>query len=291
MTEDKKDEEQVKEETVKTEDNKDKSPEIKGGSGPTGHRRNDSNKRKSSYGRDRGKPVAFDKEGWKPRTSLGEQVKKGDIKDIDEILDNGIKYIEPEIVDCFFPDAEIELLLVGQSKGKFGGGQRRVFKQTQKKTREGNKPKFATTAAMGNKNGYIGIGYGKSKETVPAREKAMRNAKLSLIKVRRGCGSWECGCKTAHSIPFKVQGKCGSVIITLIPAPKGTGLCINGECKKMLALAGIKDVWSNVIGKTATSTNLIKACFKALKQLMIVKIKPDDVEKLGIIEGSMKSES
>ena len=72
-----------------------------------------------------------------------------------------------------------------------------------KKTKEGNKPKFATIAVIGNKNGYVGLGYGKAKETVPAREKAIRNAKLSIMKIRRGCGSWECGCKEPHSLTFQ----------------------------------------------------------------------------------------
>ena len=63
-------------------------------------------------------------------------------------------------------------MLIGQARGKFGGGQRRIFKQTQKKTREGNKPHFTTTAVTGNKDGYIGMGAGKAKETVPARELA-----------------------------------------------------------------------------------------------------------------------
>ncbi|MAG07838.1 30S ribosomal protein S5 [Candidatus Woesearchaeota archaeon] len=237
--------------------------------------------------RQSGRPApVFDKEKWAPRTALGKKVKLDEIKNIDEILDKGLKFIEPEIMDCFFPGSEAELLLVGQSKGKFGGGQKRVFKQTQKKTREGNKPKFATIATIGNKDGYVGIGYGKSKETVPAREKAIREAKLSLIKIRRGCGSWECSCKTAHSIPFKVKGKCGSVILTLMPAPKGTGLCVSDECKKLLSLAGVEDVWSSVKGKTTTKTNMINACFSALKQLMNIKIKPKDIENLGIIEGN-----
>ncbi len=53
-------------------------------------------------------------------------------------------------------------------------GSRRVFRQTQKKTKEGNKPKFSTYAVVGNKDGYVGLGFGKAKETVPAREKAVQ---------------------------------------------------------------------------------------------------------------------
>ena len=189
------------------------------------------------------KKGAFEKEAWKPKTSLGMKVKNGEIGSIDYALDKRIKILEPEIVDALLPNISTDLLMVGQAKGKFGGGQKRIFKQTQKKTQEGNKPKFATFAITGNEDGYIGIGYGKSKETVPAREKAIRQAKLNVIKIRRGCGNWRCGCNQPHTVPFKVSGKAGSVEITLIPAPKGTGLIVEKECQKMLKLAGIKDVW------------------------------------------------
>lgn len=224
---------------------------------------------------------------WKPKTEVGKKVKNGEIKSIGEILDSGKKILEPEITEILLPNLETDLLLIGQSKGKFGGGQRRVFKQTQKKTQEGNKPKFATFAVMGNRNGFVGLGYGKAKETVPAREKAFRNAKLNMIKIRRGCGSWQCDCKTPHSIPFTVVGKCGSVIIRLMPAPKGKGLCVEKECQKILGMAGIKDVWSKTRGKTVSKINLVIACFEALKQLMAVKIMPEHTDLLGIVEGEI----
>jgi small subunit ribosomal protein S5 len=226
-------------------------------------------------------------EAWKPKTELGKAVKAGEIADIETILDSGQRIMEAEIVDILVPGLENDLLMIGQSKGKFGGGQRRVFKQTQKKTKEGNKPKFATYAVVGNRDGLIGIGYGKSKETVPAREKAVRNARLHVIKIRRGCGSWQCGCKEAHSIPFTVYGKCGSVEIWLMPAPKGKGLIVEKECQKMLSFAGIKDVWSKTKGKTVSKINLVNACYAALQELMNTKIKPDHAEQLGIVEGRM----
>ena len=210
---------------------------------------------------------------WIPKTEFGKQVKSGEIKDIDVILEKGGKILESEIVDSLFPDLEYELITIGQSKGKFGGGKRSIWKQTQKKTREGNKPKFATVAVVGNRKGYVGIGYGKAKETVPAREKAIRQAKLNLIKVKYGCGSWDCACGEIHSIPFKVSGKCSSVIVELLPAPKGTNLCIHKELRKILTLAGIKDVYSKTYGKTNTQLNLVKACIAALKQLSMVKTK------------------
>ena len=225
---------------------------------------------------------------WTPKTELGRMVKDGRITDIDQILNRGRRILEPEIIDTLLPDLESDLLLIGQSKGKFGGGARRVFKQTQKKTREGNKPKFATFAVVGNRKGYVGIGYGKAKETVPAREKAIRNAKLNLIKIRRGCGSWECGCSHYHSVPFKVHAKCGSCEINLISAPQGKGLVIEKECNKILDLAGIKDVWCKTKGQTKTKTNLIIACFRALKKLTETKVTDNMLKINCIVEGKVE---
>ena len=229
---------------------------------------------------------AFDAESWKPKTVLGKKVKSGEISHIDQILDAGLRIMEPEIVDMLLPDLTSDLLMVGQAKGKFGGGQRRTFRQTQKKTAEGNKPSFGTYVIVGNGNGYVGLGYGKSKETVPAREKALRNAKLSIIKIPRGSGSWQDYGKSANSIPFRTSAKCGSVRITLLPAPKGTGLRVASECRKLLAAAGIKDVWSQTVGQTRTTLNLVRACFKSLNNLNAVKVKSKHVEELGIVVGA-----
>ena len=67
-------------------------------------------------------------------------------------------------------------------------------------------------------------------------------------------------------------GKVGSVVITLLPAPKGTNLCSEKESRKILNLAGIKDVYSKARGKTATKMNVVYACFNALKKLASTKV-------------------
>jgi len=202
-------------------------------------------------------------EEWKPKTVLGKQVRDKKIKNIDEILDK--KILEEQIIDSLL-SLETELLSVGQAKGKFGGGKRRAWKQTQKKTMEGNIPSFSSSVIVGDKKGHIGLGSGKAKETLPARSKALRKAKLNLIKITRGCGSFDCLCDEPHSIPFMVKGKCGSSVIVLYPAPQGTGLVIGDECKRILKLAGIKDVYSKTFGQTRTTKNLAKACIEALKK-------------------------
>ena len=151
---------------------------------------------------------------WTPVTAVGKMVKEGKITTIDQLFDMGLNVMEGEIIDTLVPDIKEELLLVGQAKGKFGGGQRRIFRQTQKKTKEGNKIAFMTCAVVGNKDGFVGVAVGKSKETVPARDKSKRKARLNLMRIRRGCGSWATDSRGPNSIPFAVEGKCGSVKIT-----------------------------------------------------------------------------
>ncbi len=208
---------------------------------------------------------------WNPKTTIGKKVKNKEITDISELLDKGIAILESQIVDALLPDLQQELLMIGQSKGKFGGGSKRIFRQTQKKTTEGNKPSFGCFAVVGSEKGFVGGALGKSKDTVPAREKSIRKAKLNLFKIKKGCGSWQCGCKEPHSIPFAVEGKCGSVEIKLMPAPKGKGLCIEPECGKILKLAGIKDVWSKSKGQTRNKLNMVIACLSALRKLNEMK--------------------
>ncbi len=202
-------------------------------------------------------------DSWIPKTALGKKVREGKVKNIDEIINE--KILEDQVIDLLVPTTS-DLLLIGQSKGKFGGGKRRAWKQTQKKTIDGNVPSFTCGVIVGDKSGHVGVGFGKAKETLPAREKAMRLAKLNLIKITRGCASFDCSCSELHTVPFIVEGKCGSTVVRLMPAPQGTGLVIGDECKKILKLVGIKDVYSKTFGQTRSTINLAKACIEALKK-------------------------
>jgi hypothetical protein len=108
--------------------------------------------KKKPWERDK-KPV----EAWEPKTKLGEEVKSGKIKNIDEILGSGRKILEAEIVD-YLLNLKTDLISIGQSKGKFGGGKRRAWRQTQRKTEEGNVPTFSAMAIVGDENGHVGYG-------------------------------------------------------------------------------------------------------------------------------------
>jgi small subunit ribosomal protein S5 len=215
--------------------------------------------------KDRDREMAEELASWVPKTKLGREVKAKKIKNIDEILNSNQKILEEQIVDSLI-NVKSDLISIGQSKGKFGGGKRRAWKQTQRKTKEGNVPTFSTLAVIGDENGHVGIGMGRAKETLPARDKAVRKAKLGIMKIGRGCSSFDCACDESHSIPFRVEGKSGSVRIILTPAPQGTGLVVASELKKVLKLAGIKDVYSKTFGSIRTTTNLVGACVDALRK-------------------------
>jgi small subunit ribosomal protein S5 len=204
---------------------------------------------------------------WTPRTNLGKAVAKGEVTDINKILDEGIKIKEYQIVDKLVPGLESELTLIGGRPGKGGGIERTAMRISAKMHRSGRRYTSTAFAIVGNKDGLVGIGKGSGVESRSAIEKAVEKAKLSIIKVPRGCGSWECECGQPHSIPFKTEGKGGSVRIRLLPAPKGIGLAVDNESKKVMQLAGIKDIWAKSLGDTAVRINLIRATFDALKNL------------------------
>ncbi|KUK63906.1 MAG: 30S ribosomal protein S5 [Methanoculleus marisnigri] len=201
--------------------------------------------------------MAYVQEEWIPLTGLGRMVAAGEITSIDEVLASGRPIKEPQIVDLLLPDLEDEVLDINM---------------VQRMTDSGRRVKFRTVVVVGNRNGYVGFGQGKDVQVGNAIQKAIVNAKLNLIKVSRGCGSWECGCDTGHSIPIEVTGKAGSVRVTLKPAPQGIGLVTGETPKKVLTLAGIKDVWAFNRGQTRTTINYAKATFEALKQTNFVRI-------------------
>jgi small subunit ribosomal protein S5 len=224
-------------------------------------------------------------EAWKPKTEIGRKVKAGEITSIEEVLNMGRRILESEIIDALITNLDSDYINIGQRKGKFGGGKRTIFRTTQKKTKDGNRPVFTVMAVVGNKDGYVGIGLGRAKETVPAREKAVRNAKLNIIQIARGNGSWESEVSEPNSIPFEVRGKSGSVEVRFMPAPPGTGLVIENELKKIFKLAGIQDVWSKSKGQTRQKINLVNATMQALSQTTELKIR--EVQKPLVKYGSI----
>ncbi len=204
---------------------------------------------------------------WLPKTALGQRVLKGEFNAIEDVLRAGQLILEPEIVDYLVPDLKNEVIYIGGSPGKGGGIRRTATKRTVRMHKSGRRFKLSSLIVVGNEDGVVGIGKASSREHKTAIEKAMEQAKLNLIKVKKGCGSWECGCGGEHSIPFKTQASSGSVKVTLMPAPKGLGIVASGPVRKALSLAGISDIWVKTSGNTHARANLVYAVFEALRNL------------------------
>jgi small subunit ribosomal protein S5 len=196
-----------------------------------------------------------DKESWKPRTVMGAKVKNGEITTLEEIINLGKPVLESEIVDVLLPEMESETLLI---------------KTTQRVTDSGKRMKFRVVTVIGDRKGHVGLGVGKSDELKPAMDYAVRNAKKHMITIKTGCGSWECKCVNKHSVPRKSIGKEGSTIIILKPAPRGVGLAGNDVVRKVLGIAGVRDVWSSMQGGKNVY-NMASATMKALDGLNLLK--------------------
>ncbi|RLG64776.1 30S ribosomal protein S5, partial [archaeon] len=115
-------------------------------------------------------------ETWEPRTRLGRMVKEGLITSIDEIFKNNLRIKEPEIIDILLPELYYEIVNVNI---------------VQRQTDAGEKSRFQVLVCIGNKDGYVGVGLGKHAQIRYAIQNAIRDAKLNIIPVLRGCGSWE----------------------------------------------------------------------------------------------------
>lgn len=200
---------------------------------------------------------------WIPKTEIGRAVRAGKITSLEQIWQMGKVVKEPEIIDFFVRDMEERVLKVGRGK--------RPFKWVQRMTDSGRRNLYSVMVSIGNGKGFVGLGLGKAKEYGGAISAALRNAKLGIIFIKKGCGSWDCGCGGDHSIPVDTVGKCGSVLVTLRPAPKGAGIIANNTTKDILELAGIKDAYSITKGCTKTRANLAKATFAAIRNLSMVK--------------------
>src|SRR4030042_672326 len=125
-------------------------------------------------------------ETWVPKTRLGKLIQEGKITNIDEVFLSGLKIVESQVVDALLPDLQEEVININL---------------VQKQTDAGEKSRFKAIVCVGNRDGYIGIGAGKAGQVREAIEKAAADARLKIGPVRRGCGSWECGCGKHHSIP------------------------------------------------------------------------------------------
>jgi small subunit ribosomal protein S2e len=175
-------------------------------------------------------------------------VKDGKIKSIEHIYLFSLPIKEYQIMDYFFGSKLKDEVL--------------KIMPVQKQTRAGQRTRFKAFVAIGDFDGHLGLGVKCAKEVATAIRGAIILAKLSIIPIRRGYWGNKIG--GAHTVPMKVHSKCGSVMVRLIPAPRGTGLVAAGTPKKLLTMAGVNDCYTSAAGSTKTLGNFAKATFSAL---------------------------
>ena len=207
--------------------------------------------------------------GWEPRTRLGQKVVEGEVTDMRAALNSGLPLKEPEVVDQLLPGMDDEVLDINM---------------VQRMTDSGRRVKFRCVVVVGNRDGYVGYAEGRDDQVGGAIEKAIDIAKLNVIDVSRGCGSWECGCGRSHTVALRTEGKAGSVEVELWPAPRGLGLAGGETVRNVLELAGIEDIWTRSSGNTRTTVNFAKATFNALRATSEARVPERAFEKREVIE-------
>jgi small subunit ribosomal protein S5 len=120
----------------------------------------------------------------------------------------------------------------------------------------GRRFSFTALVVVGDGNGLVGIGYGKSKEVPQAIAKAVEEAKKSFFKVPRIQGT----------VPHPVQGETAAGVVLLRPASPGTGVIAGGPVRAVLECAGISDVLTKSLGSN-NAINMVHATVAALKLL------------------------
>ena len=190
------------------------------------------------------------KGGWQPRTKLGRLVKSGKIKTLEEIFYHAIPIKEAEIVEHLFGDQLKDEIM--------------KIMPVQKQTRAGQRTRFKAIAAVGDGKGHIGLGIKTAAEVANAIKGATVYAKLSILPVR--LGYWGNKIGLPHTVPTTVTGKCGSIRMRLIPAPRGSGIVAGSAAKKLLTMAGFEDLFTSSLGHTKTTFNFLVATYKAMKE-------------------------
>lgn len=138
------------------------------------------------------------------------------------------------------------------------------IKPVQKMTQAGQRTRFKAYMLIGDENGHIGLGQKCAKDVQGAIKGATTDAKINLVPVRKGYWGNKIG--KPHTVPQKCTGKCGSVRVRLIPAPRGAAIVAAPTSKKVLQMAGILDCYTQSNGHTKTRGNFLKATFDALKE-------------------------
>lgn len=199
-------------------------------------------------GKGKGNSRGGDDGEWVPCTKLGRLVKDGKVRSLEEIFLFSMPIKEYQIVD--------------QLLGESCKDEVMQIMPVQKQSSAGQRTRFRCTVVVGDGKGHVGMGVKCAKEVATAIRGGIINAKMNIVPIRRGY--WGKMSGNPHTVANKLTGKCGSVRVRLVPAPRGTGLVAAPATKKILSMAGLDDCYTSTTGHSRTLGNFVKACFNAI---------------------------